>query len=48
MLELKPVQGKPIISETETKELNTAGMSDSSGKQSVLVQKVASLEIMAD
>ena len=46
MLELKPVQGKPI--EQETKELNTAGMDDLSSKGSVLVQKVSSLEIMAD
>ena len=46
MLELKPVKGQPIAQ--ESKEISTAGMGDLSEKKSVLVQKVASLEIMAD
>ena len=46
MLELKPVKGQPIAQ--ESKEISTAGMEDLTEKKSVLVQKVASLEIMAD
>ena len=46
MLELQEVKGEPIAQDQQ--ELNTAGFKDPSGKQSILVQKVASLEIMAD